>query len=215
MRRSILSAIVPSVGVGYGDYQARIGFTPSPGTRLQLLGFGSYDYLALIDKAANGSSRGDVKTTLLDTDFHRLDLKFSKDLDSGVKIVAGVTTGLDQSRNVGARLAQQYKLAARGGVELPFLAGKGTLRAGLDLSLDDFRVLPCVEVLETDRCAPGDTAFDRQNLIDAYQDLFKDRLDVTVGGMSRANSASGSGRPSSPACGWTTIIRSGGLGRRD
>ena len=174
----ILSAIVPSVGVGYGDYQARVGYTPSPGTRLQVFGFGSYDYLALVSKSAEG----DVKTTLLDTDFHRADMKLQRDLDGGGRVVAGVTLGLDQSRNVGAHLAQQYKLAARGGLELPIFGGRATLRAGVDVSLDDFHFQPCVEVLATDRCAPGDTRDDRDKLIKAYKELFSNRLDTTVGG---------------------------------
>ncbi|MFO0591484.1 MAG: TonB-dependent receptor [Polyangiaceae bacterium] len=174
----LVSALIPSVGAGYGDYQARVGYTPSPGSRVQLFAFGSYDYLALIDK----STAGDVKTTLLDTDFHRVDLKYQKDFDEGGRAFAAATLGLDQSRNVGARLAQQYKLAARGGIELPVLSGKATFRAGADVSLDDFHFQPCVEAAATDRCAPGDTAEERNKLISAYRDLFKPRLDTTIGG---------------------------------
>ena len=198
---SIVSALVPSVGVGYGDYQARIGYKLSSTERVQLLGFGSYDYLALVgqediptnlgvvdldDPGKSGRdvvTRQNVKTTLLDTDFHRVDLKYEKALESGGRAVAGVTLGLDQSRNVGVQLARDHKLAARGGIELPLANGGATLRAGLDASIDDFHIVPCREVLVTDRCAPGDDPAGRRDFVGAFRDLFPSRTDFTAGGF--------------------------------
>jgi hypothetical protein len=195
----LLSAIVPSVGASYGDYQARIGYSLSPGERLQLLVFGSYDYLALVEQPAKPSlatslvgayfnslgapqpAQGPIKTTLLDADFHRADLRYEKQLDGGGRALAAVTLGLDESRNLGARLAQQYKLAARALLEKPFWDGQATLRAGADVSLDDFHVRPCAELTPTDRCVPGDTAKDRIALTNAFRTLFPSRLDVTTG----------------------------------
>lgn len=177
---AILSAVVPTVGVGYGDYQARIGYKLSTTERVRLFGFGSYDYLALNQT----TDAGLVKTTLLDADFHRVDLQYEKDIDGGGRVFGAVTLGLDQSRNVGVRSAQQYKLAARGGIERPIWGGAATLRAGLDASLDQFRVLQCLEIEPTDRCAPGDEKEGRDKLAEAFRTLFPERLDFTIGGYT-------------------------------
>lgn len=175
---AVVSALVPTVGVGYGDYQARIGYKLSPTERLQLFGFGSFDHLALNEDTPEGQA----KTTLLDTDFHRVDLKYQKELDGGGRAVAAVTLGLDRSRNVGVRLAQDHKVAARGGVELPIANGAATLRTGIDASLDDYQVIPCVEAKPTDRCAPGSEKEDRDRLAETFRELFPDRLDFAIGG---------------------------------
>jgi len=178
---TVLSAIIPNVGVGYGDYQARIGYTIAPGERLSLLGFGSYDYLAVVEDTAAGK----VKTTLLDADFHRAHLKYEKELDSGGRIVAAVTLGLDQSRNVGVKSARDYKLAGRATLEKLILDGRGMFRAGVDVAVDDFRVVQCEEVAATDRCSPGDEP-DREKLTDAFRRLFPSRTDFAAGGFVEA-----------------------------
>lgn len=179
---SIVSALVPSVGAGYGDYQARIGYKLSSGERVQLFGFGSFDYLALVQQ----TGEGDVKTTLLDADFHRADLKYEKDLDSGGRVFAGITAGLDQSRNVGVKSARDLKLAARAGLDLPVFSGTTRLRTGLDVSVDDYHVVPCEEVEVTDRCAPGDDAEGRAQFVEAFRTLFRSRTDLTAGGFVEA-----------------------------
>jgi hypothetical protein len=170
--------VFPTVGVGYGDYQARVGYKLSPGERVSLLAFGSYDYLALVTDSVDG----EVKQTLLDTDFHRADLRYDRELEGGGKAQAAVTLGIDQSRNVGVTSARDLKLGARGNLELPLSGERGTLRAGVDLSLDDYHVVPCTEVKATDRCAPGDDATDRAAFIEAFRELFPSRLDFTAGG---------------------------------
>ena len=174
---TILSAVFPTVGAGYGDYQARVGYRIAPGERVSVLTFGSYDYLALMED----SDEGEIKTTLLDTDFHRVDLRYDKELDGGGRVQGAVTLGLDRSRNVGVRSAEERKLGGRANLELPLPKVSGTLRAGVDLSLDDFTIVQCREVEVTDRCAPGDEP-GRSQLIEAYRRLFPSRLDFTVGG---------------------------------
>ncbi|MBK8258417.1 MAG: TonB-dependent receptor [Polyangiaceae bacterium] len=175
---TVLSAIVPNVGVGYGDYQARIGYKLSETERVQLLGFGSYDYLALNEDTPDGK----VTTTLLDADFHRLDLRYDKSLEKGGRAYTGVTVGLDQSRNIGVQRARDYKVAARGGVETPFAGEFGLLRAGADLSVDTYTIVPCEETKVTDRCAPGDEP-GRSQFIEAFRTLFLNRTDFTIGGF--------------------------------
>jgi hypothetical protein len=46
---AILSAVVPSVDLGYGDYQARLSLRAGDRGRFTLLAFGARDYLATVD----------------------------------------------------------------------------------------------------------------------------------------------------------------------
>jgi hypothetical protein len=171
---ALVSALVPSVQVGYGDYQLRVVDRPGPGQRAQLLLFGAGDKLALIGD-------GGVKTTLLDTDFHRADLRYEKDLEKGGRATVGVTLGFDVSRNVGVKEAQDQKLAARALLEKPILDGRATLRAGVDASLDAFRITQCKEEEAVDRCAPGDDPAGRADFVETFRKLFPSRLDFTMG----------------------------------
>ncbi|MEZ4294486.1 MAG: TonB-dependent receptor [Polyangiaceae bacterium] len=139
--------------------------------------FRSYDYLALNEDTPAGKAT----TTLMDSDFHRIDLKYEKELSNGGRVFGGVTLGLDQSRNVGVKSARDHKLAARGGVELPLPGNVGKLRAGLDAAVDGFDIVQCAEETETDRCAPGDEE-GRAQFVDAFRRLFPNRTDFTIGG---------------------------------
>ena len=173
---ALLSALVPLVNLGYGDYQARVTWRPSPGERFSVLAFGARDYLAI---ATGGDAN--KKDVLLDSDFHRVDLRYERESAQGDKLTAAVTLGLDQSRNLGVRSARDFKVAARSSV-LHRLTARGALvRGGIDATLDRYFVTPCAGDCPGDE--PGGT---KSQLSDAYRVLFPSRVDLALGAWAEA-----------------------------
>lgn len=180
----LLSALVQSVDLGYADYQARASYRVSDRGRLSALAFGAYDYLATISDE-NGQKDTDV---LLDADFHRLDLRYDHDFDSGGKLRAATTLGLDRSRQVGVESATDYRIAARVQASQPIGHGKALLRGGFDVSVDRY------DVVQRAPCALGEVNPSNQNceggplgqLDEAFRALFPSRWDVAVGAWADA-----------------------------
>lgn len=176
---ALLSALVPLVSLEYGDYQARATWRPSPGSKLSLLVFGARDYLAI---ATSGDAKD--KEILLDSDFHRLDLRYERETSRGDQLTAGVTLGLDQSRNLGVRSARDFKVAARA-IALHHLDTAGengvVVRGGLDATLDRYLVTPCAG-----DCPGDDAGGTKSQLDEAYRELFPSRIDLTLGAWAEA-----------------------------
>ncbi len=169
---ALVSALVPSIAIQYGDYQARVAWRPTPGTRLSVLAFGARDYLAA------ALTSGGSKDVLLNSDFHRTELRFERETDRGDKILAAVTLGLDRSRDIGVTSARDLKLGGRVSVTHPFGEQGGMLRAGLDAGLDRYDVTPHAE-----QCPPADKDATQAHLECAFKELFPSRLDFVVGGF--------------------------------
>ncbi|MRG94269.1 TonB-dependent receptor [Polyangium spumosum] len=173
----ILSALIDNVDFGYGDYQARVSRRVGERGRFTALVFGAWDYLAATTDA------GGEKDVLLDADFHRLDLRYDHEFDSGAKVRAALMLGLDRSRQVGAESASNGKIGARLRGSFPIGKGKALLRGGLDLMVDRYDIVhkePCDIAVEG--CASGPLG----ELDEAFRALFPSRWDTAVGAWADA-----------------------------
>ncbi len=176
---AILSALVPQVSLEYGDYQARFTWRPSPRDRLSVLAFGARDYLAI---ATTGKAKD--KEVFLDSDFHRVDVRYERGFSRGDTLTSAVTLGLDQSRNLGVRSARDLKVAARASLVHPLdgQSGQGAMvRGGIDATLDRYLVAPCAGDCPGDE--PGGT---KSQLDETYRELFPTRVDLVLGAWAEA-----------------------------
>ncbi|MGH7436513.1 MAG: TonB-dependent receptor plug domain-containing protein, partial [Polyangiaceae bacterium] len=93
----ILSAITPTVQLGYWDYQTRATWRVGDRDSLGVFAFGSHDYLGTAS-TANGQTQPIVET--LGSDFHRVDLRYDRALDEGHLRIAA-TLGYDSQGGAG------------------------------------------------------------------------------------------------------------------
>jgi hypothetical protein len=188
---ALLSALVPSVDLGYWDYQARGSFRAGDTGRFTVLAFGSRDYLATVDD--------DAEDVLLDSDFHRVDLRYDQELEGGGRIRASTTLGLDESRGAGVESAVDYQLSSRVVVEKP-VSRRALLRAGLDFALDSYDVTPggaqtCTTFICSGGLLGGDT---ERQLEEAFRVLFPDRVDLAASAFADAVIVLGDGATINP-----------------
>lgn len=170
----ILHAIVPAVDIDYADYQGRLTVEDGTDGRFTLTTFGSYDYL--------GAGEGADKDVLIDSDFHRVDLRYEDALRGGGKAEVALTLGLDRSRGEAVEGASDYKIDARAKIEKP-TKNHVLVRAGAQASLDgydnDIGSVDCT----TGSCGTGILGLDQAELAQAFKALFPSRLDVALGGF--------------------------------
>ncbi|AUX23885.1 tonB family protein [Sorangium cellulosum] len=182
---ALTSALVPSVDVGYADYQARVAYRLGPDARFTVFAFGAYDYLATL-----GDEDGaETTNVLLDSDFHRLDLRYDRDDASGARVRAALTLGLDQSRGVGVESARAFKLNARMSLARPALGGRALLRAGVDAAIDRYDVTPRAVAPRPgspDGEPDAKPAEGTAQLDESFPELFRSRLDLAVGAWADA-----------------------------
>ncbi|WP_437662392.1 TonB-dependent receptor plug domain-containing protein [Sorangium sp. So ce1182] len=181
---ALASALVPSVDASYADYQARIVHRLGPEERFTVLAFGAYDYLASIDE----DEGADARNVLLDSDFHRVDLRYDRDdAASGARVRAALTLGLDQSRGVGVESAQAWKLNARMSLARPLLGGRALLRAGVDAAVDRYDVTPRPSPPGEEPAGPDDEPAEGTDQLDeSFPELFRSRLDLALGAWADA-----------------------------
>jgi len=84
----VLSLITPDVSVGYWDYQARARYELTPRDSVEIFGFGSGDYVTQIEEDVRSAPSGGFETvkrkqTVVDVNFHRLDLRWDRRLAQG------------------------------------------------------------------------------------------------------------------------------------
>jgi hypothetical protein len=131
--QAILAAVAPDYSLGYGDYQARLGYAASNADRLTVFAFGGYDFL-----------RNEVEArTLFDVVFHRVDLRWDRVLAAG-RFRLGVTLSDDrvftQPDDVDARSTVQKSTGLRVRAEYEQeLAPSARVRAGADLGAERVR----------------------------------------------------------------------------
>jgi TonB-dependent Receptor Plug Domain/TonB dependent receptor len=205
----LISALVPSLALGYGDYQTRVSWRPRPDTRLSVFAFGAYDYLATLTRACGSDAgspsawcRGEItgRDVLLDTDFHRVNLRYDRELANGDKLRADVTLGAERSRGVAVAAARDLKLNARLSGATPAFSGKALLRGGIDVALDRYDVTPFPEGNDP-ICAmgtPGMLCGSQGELAHAAAVLFPDRLDIALGAWADALIELGEGSTITP-----------------
>ena len=182
---ALVSALVSSLSLGYADYQGRYTTKTGPRTRITITTFGSYDYLATVNHSAglgafkNGSPpEVESRDTLIDSDFHRVDLRYDHELASGGKLVVATTFGLDRSRGEGVVHANDWRANTRLSVQQPV---KGALlRAGVDTQLDGYDIAvggdPCPA-----GCPTGLLGTAKGELENAFKILFRSRFDIAMG----------------------------------
>ena len=84
----VISLLAPDVSVGYWDYQARVRYDLTPKDSVEVFGFGSSDYVTIMDETTERTASGMFrsvkrKTSVVDINFHRLDLRWDHRLDQG------------------------------------------------------------------------------------------------------------------------------------
>ena len=169
----LLTYLVPSVGIGYGDYQARVVANTGPSETVRVLTFGAFDYLAEIKE-------DDSRRVLLDTSFHRLDVRYRR---TGARAAeAAITVGYDRSRGAGAELAEDFRIGARTSIERNVIPGALRVRAGADATIDFYEIVPSRERCIVD-CQPGSIGYANQELSRVFAALFPSRADLVVGGF--------------------------------
>ena len=98
----IVSLVAPEVNLGYWDYQLRLGYDASGKDKLALFSFGSYDYFTVetssrtFDGMVERTTRGEDG---LSTEFHRIDLRHERRVDSRTLLKSAVTLGYDRTGN--------------------------------------------------------------------------------------------------------------------
>jgi TonB family protein len=123
----LFSIFQQNLRLDYWDYQARVSYDTSPTDTVTLFAFGARDFLG--DKDDTGKDR-----TLVDTTFHRLDLRYDRRLGPGSSFRNALTFGFDQTGFDGG-LVRDTLLATRS--ELRFLVSPFlTFRAGTDATID-------------------------------------------------------------------------------
>lgn len=153
----LFSLLSPGATLDYWDYQVRAGYDVTPRDRVGVFAFGSYDYLA--QDTPTGS------LTLFETQFHRVDLRYDRQLPNG-KLRTAFTLGRDsstvqQNRDVSSSLA-----GARTELEHR-VSDTLVLRAGSNLDVERYEV-----DLGTQDLSPS---------AERIAELFASRNDVALG----------------------------------
>jgi TonB family protein len=94
----VLSLIVPELTLNYWDYQARIRYQLGRKDRVEVLSFGSRDFLSQTEKDYGdpGTAPVERENTIVDVGFHRLDLRWDHAVEGGTWRNA-LLTGFDRT----------------------------------------------------------------------------------------------------------------------
>lgn len=125
----LLSLLAPEVKLTYWDYQARMTYAVSDRDTLGLFAFGSYDFLS--------EHEGNATDIHFHTQFHRVDLRWTRQLSRRTDAFVAVTTGLDRTRVGNADFVSNRMISPRVRVRHQLAAG-ALLRTGADATFDAF-----------------------------------------------------------------------------
>lgn len=130
----ILSLVAPEVTLAYWDYQARLSYELTPRDTVSVFSFGAYDFL--------GEDDEDGKTqTILGTEFHRIDLRYEREVSNRTRWRSAVAVGFDRSRGEqdSGPVVIDYLVAPRSEV-IHRLESGDELRVGVDATFDVYDV---------------------------------------------------------------------------
>jgi hypothetical protein len=130
----LISLAAPQVRLDYWDYQTRVTYALTERDRLTVFAFGSYDFLGEVKKN-NGQER---TQEIFNTQFHRLDLRWERDLADRARMRMALTLGRDRS---GGEETGFVDNSARARFEYTkMLNANVTVRAGADAMLDSYEL---------------------------------------------------------------------------
>ncbi|MDI1444538.1 TonB family protein [Polyangium sp. 6x1] len=157
-----LSLLAPDTTLNYWDYQARATFDVTPTDRLTLFAFGAHDYL--------GATEDGVEQGLFDVQFHRIDLRYDKDVSPRTRLRQAVSFGYDRTAVGGQEgiFARDFLFSARSQL-LHRRSESVLLRAGVDANFDYYDLVT------------GSDDEEGRNLQAALDQLFPPRQDIAVG----------------------------------
>jgi hypothetical protein len=166
---ALLTLLASGVQLDYWDYQARASYEVAPGERVALFAFGSYDYLAQITPTQT--------LTVFGAEFHRVDLRYERELGTAGHLRLAATLGTDRSRLPDDRYLLNRLAGARTDITYR-LSPHVLLRAGSDVEIDAYSTS-----LNTGSLGPAAAS---------VANLFPTRTDLTMG--VRADLVLGLGR---------------------
>jgi hypothetical protein len=155
----LLLSLTSPLKLSYWDYQTRDTWKIDDKNQIGVFAFGSFDDFAQV--------RSGVTDTIIDGEFHRVDLRYDHALDRGTLRVA-TTLGFGQANNDGGSV-RDLTLGVRATLE-ERLSRTVLLRAGADVTLDRY------DLLGTTASAPAQVT-----LTDL---LYPPHLDSAVGGYA-------------------------------
>lgn len=164
---AVLSLVAPEVSLSYWDYQGMARYNLGPDDTVSVFGFGAADFL--------GEDRGTYTETIVDTEFHVVDVRYDHRYGAGNRARLATTLGREVT-GIGAdglavsghRLRQRAELDHR-------LSDRTRLRAGADTGIEVFALDFPGEALVDE--GDDDTEFDE----DDFDELFPTRSDLTLG----------------------------------
>ena len=161
-----LSLLAPDTTLNYWDYQARATFDATPTDRLTLFAFGAHDYLGA---KVDGTEQG-----LFDVQFHRIDLRYDKDVSPRTRLRQAVSFGYDRTAIGGQEgiYARDFLFSARS--QILHRRNENLLfRAGVDANFDHYDLV-------AGGFDEGDEE-ERENLQTFLDRFFPPRQDIAVG----------------------------------
>jgi len=130
--QAVLSIVAPDYKLGYGDYQARVAYAITPRDRLSAFGFGAWDSLR----------NTKIGSTLFDTAFNRLDLRWDHGFENG-RMRLALTGGTERVSSAPDQQGAPNSAYDSHGLRLRFeleqqLAPSLRWRGGADIGLERF-----------------------------------------------------------------------------
>jgi len=144
---ALLSRLASDTILDYWDYQLRATYDITPRDRIGVFAFGSYDFL--------GQRTPTETVPLFASEFHRIDLRYDRQLGPDSTMRTAVTLGLDRTRLSEGRFMRES--VARGEKrDHPSRIPSVLVRAGSDVQVDSYAVVTNVDELSPTAIARGE-----------------------------------------------------------
>jgi len=196
----VLSLISPDITLNYWDYQGRVRYQLGRKDRVEVLAFGSRDYLSqkqrvdvdsdsATDPLGNPAPLQGVaverETTVVDVGFHRVDLRWDHQLERG-NLRTALLTGIDRTGGDNGNVnVTNYMVGVRSELNQKLSTGV-ELRAGADFLFESLKQkvnntnteVNCPTNGPTDQVDPGNCTIERG---DPDFNFDASRKDITAG----------------------------------